>query len=284
MDDIPDIYTDSYSSKKNNLEKINLIDDNIYNLIHEKYGNLTIYQLFDIPDNTKCIIVGKTNYKKEFEIDTSGGIFNIYNNRIYFARSTDSITFSFKNNNKDLLDNSYCKQSILILYKYVINNYKYNIISIDGGDLSDYKEDIMFEKKYNNNNNKYYIFFTFTLNIISKIKKKILKLPKILEIKSQEFIFVYESQLNANNTIVLYLIKIKNINTDESIKIDIKFMNIESIYQKYEIAIDQVNTFLFEKNTYLKYKIDIENNIKNNIKKYNIDNIHIYPDKFLTYL
>ena len=73
--DIPDIYNDSYSSKKNNLEIINLIDDNINNFSKENISfKLTEYELFNINDENKHIIIIKTNYNKDFALETDGDL------------------------------------------------------------------------------------------------------------------------------------------------------------------------------------------------------------------
>lgn len=274
MDNIPNIYSDSYSSNKNDLEIIDLINDDINYLISEKYFNLTNYELINTP-NKKYIIMFKTNYKGDFVIDTTDGIFNTYNNRILFPKINEYIIFSLDNEyNKDILDNLYFKQTILILYKFKINNYKYNIINIDIGQISNYYEplsgNLLFGQKYIND--KLYIYCTFTINIFPKNKQEI---PKLIKIQSKEYVFIYESQLNSNKMIVLYLIGIKNINTDETIIIDIKFTNIESIYQKYENAIEQINKFLFYKNKKFTY---YQNDILKYIKG------KIYPDLLYAFL
>jgi hypothetical protein len=258
---IPDIYNDSYSSKKNNLEIINLIDGNINNFSKENISlKVTEYELFNINDENKHIIIIKTNYNKDFALETDIGLFNGYNNRIYFSKLKERITFTIYNDDKTniQLDNSYYKQSILSLYNYTINKYKYNIFSKDDAELSQYGT--LFTQTYKNNRS--YLYFTFTINITYTNIKEIENIPKLIKIQSQEYIFVYETQLNPNNMIVLYLIAIKNINTDENITINIKFTNIEKIYQKYEIAIDQIKTFLFDKDI-KKIKFN-----KNNITRY----------------
>jgi len=263
--DIPDIYNDSYSSKKNNLEIINLIDNNINNFSKENISfkltdKLTEYELFNINDENKHIIIIKTNFNKGFALETDIGLFNGYNNRIYFSKLKERITFTIYNDDKTniQLDNSYYKQSILSLYNYTINKYKYNIFSLDDAGLSYYGT--LFQQTYRNNRS--YLYFTFTINITYTNIKEIENIPKLIKIQSQEYIFVYETQLNPNNTVVLYLIAIKNINTDENITINIKFTNIETIYQKYESAIDQIKTFLFDKDI---KKIRFN---KNNITRY----------------
>ncbi len=289
MDNIPDIYSDSYSSNKNknDLEIIDLINDDINNLIKDRYFNITEYELFDTYN--KSIIVCKTNYNKDFILETDKGRFNVYNNNIFFPKSKERIIFSIYNDtNNDFdtkkehkLDDTYYNLSILKLYKYTINKYKYNIISKDDSNAGISKYYTLFEQKYKNE--KIYTYCTFTINIFPKNKKDLSKLIKIqskdlsklIKIHSKEYVFIYEPQLNANNTIVLYLIRIKNINTDETIKIDIHFTNIESIYQKYESAIDQLNTFLFDKNKKFTYN---ENQILKYIKG------KIYPDLLYAFL
>ena len=279
---IPDIYADSYQTK-NTKDKIEIID--VLNTQLSKFKFLDYefcektfefckktfefdektFELFE-KNKKKYILISKTNFKN-FTIYNDGD-FDMFNNRIFFPKRNVTVTFSiFKNNCNNLiddeyLDDSYYKQTTLILYKYNIDDYKYNIISKDAGIMENLET--LFKIKDNR-----YSEFTFLINIRywrSRLNssRNFSDIPKLIKLCSGNFIFIYEPTLNEDKSLVLYLIAIKNTLSDEYISIDIKFNNIETIYNKYEIAIDKIKNFIFTKSNfrYMFDKYDISKHIK----------------------
>lgn len=267
---IPDIYADSYQTKntKNKLEIIDVLNTHLskFKYLGCEFGEKT-FELFEKSEK-KYILISKINFKN-FTIFNDGD-FDIFNNCIFFPKRNEKVTFSIFTN-KCNLDDSYYKQTTLILYKYNIDDYKYNIISKDAGLMRN--EKTLFQIKDNR-----YSEFTFLINIKYwhnrlNSSRNFSDIPKLIKLCSGNFIFIYEPTLNEDKSLVLYLIAIKNTLSDKYISIDIKFTNIKTIYNKYEIAIDKVKNFIFNKvnKSNLKYmfdKYDISKHIKG----------HIYPN------
>jgi hypothetical protein len=105
--------------------------------------------------------------------------------------------------------------------------------------------------------------FTICIKLDDPISERTYRIDKkkleIIKLKSKNFIFSYKPILENNKQIVLYLIYITNIENNKTIEIDIKFTDINTIYHKYEKAIDDVNHFIFEKSDKeYEYKIEIK--------------------------
>jgi hypothetical protein len=229
---IPDIYSDCLTpnSKKIIMEvqKIYLTDNDYgyISLIHITSKNLSNFTFVLIKSNIGCDIDAYPNF----------------NNSIYFLNTKQKVIRYVPIKCDELYDNAYIK-----IHKISIINTKYKIHKFDD-DYCTGDEDMMIFKKDIKN---YVCTFTIRIKLYDPISERTYKIDKkklkIIKLKSQNFIFSYEPILENNRLIVLYLIGITNIENDETIKMDIKFTDINTIYYKYEKAIDDVKHFIFER-------------------------------------
>ena len=244
---IPNIYSDSFTqdSKKIilDIEKIYLTDDqyNHISLIHITSNNL----------NNITIVLIKLNIYCDMNAQP------IFNKSIYFPNKKQKVIRYVPIKRDELYDNAYIE-----VHKINIINIKYQIYKLDDEYCTGDDNMMIFSNDIRN----YICTFTICIKLYDPISERTYKIDKkklqIIKLKSQNFIFSYEPILENNKLIVLYLIgitqrsligsspvdeRITNIKNDETIKIDIKFTDINTIYHKYEKAIDDVKHFIFEK-------------------------------------
>jgi hypothetical protein len=246
---IPDIYSDKSQirSDKINIEKIDITDLDLSKLSCDKdnYFDCVNYKLINesCMKKNKIFILIKTN-NSGYQI-YNYNTHDIFNDFIFFPiKHSISIVLN-KEQNK--IDESYTQLHELTFYNCIIHNYKYDIKSYDTGFFNGCKNIFIFKKS----EKSYYYTFTIYIDLYDDIKHKKytyddkIDIIKLHSDKSDKFIFYYKVVKN-NNNILLYLVCIKNIITDKDIMIDVFFTDIDSIYQKYEKAIDNVNKFVFD--------------------------------------
>ena len=249
---IPDIYSDSF---KPNSKKIIL---KIQKIQPKKYCISRIDIDISI-DESKTLYpnIILINSNIECEIDNQ----YTYNNFIYFVNMRQKnfhyLSYDY-NYNYNYDENKYIKNNDYIeLYKINIINKKYNIYKFDDNYCTGDETMMIFSNDIRN----YYFTFTICIKLKNADTGRKYKIDetklKVIKLKSQNFIFSYKPIKENNRQIVLYLISITNIENDEIIKIDIKFTDVNTIYQKYENTIDIVKDFIFNKSD-KEYEYEIE--------------------------
>jgi hypothetical protein len=237
----PDIYYDPYIIKNDAFE---IIEDEIS--INDWVYNYFYYSL-KLEKNTLFVLI-KTNIENAFIYDIK-----IYDKLIYFCSNDKKLNIRLRDYREDF-QNKYMKIYQIIKKK----NTKYIIHNEPIKYYSEYKNMLLF-KRFNN-----MLICTFTINIhLFDIKnRKYYKIKDseldLIKLKSKNFIFIYKPILLDRYNIVLYLIGIKNITNNNEIFIDIKFIDIESIYKKYEIALDEIKKFVFNSEKELNYEIEVK--------------------------
>lgn len=229
---IPDIYSDSFTQDN---KKIMLDIEKIYPT-DDEYNCISLMRITSNNLNNITIVLIKSSIY--CDIDTHP----IFNNFIYFLNTKQKVIRYVPIKRDELYDNAYIE-----VYKINIINIKHKIYKVDD-DYCTGDDNMMI---FSNDIRNYVCTFTICIKLYDPISERTYKIDKkklqIIKLKSKKFIFSYEPILENNKLIVLYLIGITNIENDETIKIDIKFTDINTIYHKYEKAIDDVKDFIFEK-------------------------------------
>jgi hypothetical protein len=243
---IPNIYENAYSSYNKDyiLEIVEIDLKNLYEKTREY-----------ISTHKTLFILIKTNiYFNGLHISD----IEIYNNLIYFPDENISVLKMF-NHFYDIdidLDQYFLKLYIIkydnntVCKKFVsLNHYDYNTYCTGDEDM------LIFHQKEN------IMTFTIHIHLYDKNIKSYIKFDKIklkfIKFKSNNLIFIYNPMIINDRNIVLYLIEIKKIDSGESLIIDIKFNNIDSIYDKYKNYIDLVKKFMSFKN-FSEYYIEMK--------------------------
>lgn len=203
-------------------------------------------------DTTITINPRTTSYKKKpnlIIIKTTLNFINgmleytpIINNLIYFPFSKSTVyQYSIQSHNYDL-HNPY-----LDLYQLTVKNRRYNIYNanslLDYCSGDEYLTLFNFKKKYVY---KKYIFNIY-IHLVdpNTIKKIIIKKDlSTIKIPFRNFIFHFKVEHIDKQYVELQLYGISDTITDKTLNIDVKFNDINTIYSKYEKAIDDVNEFL----------------------------------------
>lgn len=192
----------------------------------------------------------------------------IYNNLIFFPEEnlTVRITSSLSNNFNDIDLDQYFLNLYIIIYENNFLNLNKNFIGFDDDDYRTYctgdKEMLIFDQ----NNN--IMTFTININLYDTNIKSYIKFDKrklnLIKLKSHNFIFIYNPIIINDKNIVLYLIGIQKIDSGESIVIDIKFNNIDNIYDKYRKSINLIKKFMGFQNC----ETNIENFFERRYRKF----------------
>lgn len=235
--EISNIYKDAYvSNNKDNI--LEIIDIDLKELYDS--GRLSFNTSKSMFLLIKTNIINKLIFISDI---------NIYNNLIYFPDEKITWIRIFSNLNINLdYDKHYIKiyniQYNTKINKFIHNNFGYNMYC--SGD--DYM--IIFKNEY---------LMTFTIHIYLNSKNYDKNKLKVIKLKSNDIIFIYNPIFINESNIVLYLIGLQKINSDEYLNIDIKFNNIDNIYDKYKKSSEFIKKFLNHNYDYdYEYEIEIK--------------------------
>jgi len=238
--DIPNIYKDVH-------ELIN--KDYILNIIDIDMKELYNFNRIYLNTTKSILLLVKTNINNSFLYISD---IHLYNNLIYFPDETITQIKIFYNSDSNLdCDKHFIKiyniqrvTKLNKLNKFIkCNHYDYNTYCTDD------KTMLIFKKSINMT-----FIMTFTIHITTN--KKINKLKKI-KLKSNDLIFIYNPILINDTNIILNLTGLQKINTDDFIKIDIKFNDIDNIYDKYKNSIENIKKF-FNNDYEGNYEIEVK--------------------------
>lgn len=234
--DIPNIYTDAYvSNNKDNI--LEIIDVDLKELYDS--GRLLFYTSKSMFLLIKTNIIDKLIFISDIKI---------YNNLIYFPDEKITWIKIFSNTNINLdYDKHYIK-----IYNIQYNTKINKFIKHNNFDYNTYCTGDNYMLIFKNGN-----LMTFTIHISLNSKKYDKNKLKLIKLKSNDIIFIYNPIFINESNIVLYLIGLQKLNSDEYLNIDIKFNNIDNIYDKYKKSSDDIKKF-FNHNDDYDYEIEVK--------------------------
>lgn len=240
--DIPNIYRDAYvSNNKDNILEIIDVD------LKELYASGRL--LFNTSKSMFLLIKTNINHNLIFVSDIK-----IYNNLIYFPDQKITWIKIFRCSS-EFNDEHYIK-IYNIQYNTKINKFMGHSGFVDYSTYCTGDNYMLIFKNYmlifKNGN-----LMTFTIHIYSVSIKYDKNKLKLIKLKSNDIIFIYNPIFINESNIVLYLIGLQKLNSDEYLNIDIKFNNIDNIYDKYKKSSDDIKKF-FNHNDDCDYEIEVK--------------------------